>query len=272
MTYIEELFSLKGRTAIISGGYGHLGRSMCWALAAAGAKVYCAGPSREHFRESFPFTIMEAVARENPDWALADIRYLPFDLASEQSHAEVLQQVQNQSGGLDILVNSAFFLSSNADKAIARNFSKDMDGILNNTAIFSELAQDMLQRSDQARIVNIASMYGMVAPKPELYCEYPEQRSRASYGAAKAALIQLTRYWASFWGTSQFTVNAISPGPFPRTYNCDELFLKKLSDGTIAGRIGRPEDLVGALLLLCSRAGSYITGQNIIVDGGWTVR
>ena len=265
MTYIEELFGLKGRTAIVTGGYGHLGRGMCWALAAAGAKVYCAGPSRERFWESFPFAIMEAIAAEDPDLDLIDIRYLPFDLASKASHKDALTQVQLEAGGLDILVNNAFFMSPEP-----ASFGNDMDGLLNTTAALSEQAKDLLQGSDQGRIVNIASMYGFIAPDPQLYNEHPQQRSRASYSAAKAALLQLTRYWASFWGNGQLTVNALSPGPFP--HGSDPVFRSKLSARTMVGRTGKPEDLAGALLLLCSRAGAYITGQNLVVDGGWTVR
>ena len=267
MTYIEELFGLKGRTAIVTGGYGYLGRAMCWALAAAGAQVYCAGPSKERFRKSFPFSIMEAIAEQSPDMALADIRYLPFDLTRQTSYQEILDQVHSESGRLDILINNAFFLSPQPEC-----FSEDMDGILNKTVIFSECAKDLLLRSNQGRIVNIASMYGIIAPDPQLYNGFPQQRSRASYNAAKAALLQLTKYWASFWGTSQFTINAISPGPFPRKQGLNTVFCDKLSSRTIVGRIGKPEDLVGPLLLLCSQAGSYITGQNLIVDGGWTVR
>ncbi|WGK70049.1 SDR family oxidoreductase [Candidatus Haliotispira prima] len=290
MTYIEELFSLKGRVAIVTGGYGHLGRAMCWALAASGAKVYCAGPGKERFRESFPFSVMEAIASEYPEMGMADISYLPFDLASEASREKALLQVRREAGGLDILVNNAFFLSPEIQNQTpnraasgstnrAENFRKDMDGLLNNTSAFTEEAKELLQHSDQGRIVNIASMYGIVAPDPGLYCEHPQQRSRASYGAAKAALLQLTRYWASFWGEEcpQLTVNAISPGPFPHAKapahsDASPGFRAKLRNRTIVRRTGQPEDLSGALLLLASRAGGYITGQNLVVDGGWTVR
>ena len=279
MTYIEELFSLKGRVAIVTGGYGHLGRAMCWALAAAGAKVYCAGPSRERFRESFPFAMIEVLASEYSE--LEDIAYLPFDLADCESQNRALEQVQMEAGGLDILVYNAFFEAQANKKAGAETGVKERseaffrEGTVACTAAFTEAAWALLQRSDQPRIVNIASMYGIVAPDPNLYREHPEQRSRASYNAAKAALLQLTRYWASFWGEDcpALTVNAISPGPFPRSEKqVSASFRALLSRRTIVGRTGVPEDLSGALLLLSSRAGSYITAQNLVVDGGWTAR
>ncbi len=311
MTYIEELFGLKGRTALVTGGYGHLGRAMCWALAAAGAKVYCAGPSREHFRERFPLAMLEALAAEYPEMGMADICYLSLDLASTASRKEALHQIYREEGGLDILINNAFFLGPLSDRDAeaaqkdmeqspdqnqARQFCRDMDGLLNCTVALSEAARAMLQSSEQGRIINIASMYGVVAPDPGLYSEAPQQRSRASYNAAKAALIQLTRYWASFWGQQypQLTVNTVSPGPFPagppatrkesasapqaqiqgptQELAAAASFRAELARRTIAGRVGQPEDLCGALLLLASRAGCYITGQNLLVDGGWTVR
>lgn len=291
MTYIEELFSLKGRVAVVTGGYGHLGRAMCWALAAAGAKVYCAGPSRERFRESFPFAMMEVLASEYSELELVDIAYLPFDLGDCDSQSEALAQVQREAGGLDILVNNAFFEAQASEGASANKsagtktaikerieaFRSDWGGAISCTAAFTEATWALLQQSDQPRIVNIASMYGIVAPDPNLYLEHPEQRSKAGYNAAKAALLQLTRYWASFWGEScpALTVNAISPGPFPRSKGEKRIspsFQAMLSRRTIVDRTGVPEDLSGALLLLSSRAGSYITAQNLVVDGGWTAR
>ncbi len=274
MTYVEELFSLKGRTAIVTGGYGHLGRVMCWTLAAAGARVYCAGPNKERFRENFPFVLLEALASQYPELGMADISFLPFNLANDVSHSEALAKVQSEAGGLDILVNNAFFLPPEDS---SNSFCHRMDGLLSHGADFTDKASKLLQRSDQSRIVNIASIYGVVAPDPEIYRDEPKQRSQAIYGAAKAALIQLTKYWASFWGAEypQLTVNAISPGAFPRTAKDggpSTGFRNLLAQRSIAGRIGKPEDLSGAVLLLCSRAGAYITGQNLVIDGGWTTR
>ena len=216
---------------------------------------------------------------------MSTLSYLPFDLADCESQNRALEQVQREAGGLDILVNNAFFHAQSMDEARKEKdtslkerknaFCSDLEGFLAGSAVFTEAAWALLQRSDQARIVNIASMYGIVAPDPNLYVEHPEQRSKASYNAAKAALLQLTRYWASFWGEGcpSLTVNAISPGPFPRSEKqVSASFRAMLSRRTIVGRTGVPEDLSGALLLLSSRAGSYITAQNLVVDGGWTAR
>lgn len=120
-------------------------------------------------------------------------------------------------------------------------------------------------------ILNIASMYGHVAPD---YRIYPDLRytNPPSYGAAKAGVIQLTKYMASFLSPYGIRVNALSPGPFPHPETqTNRRFLEQLQNRNPMRRIGVPEDLKGAVALLCSDAGSYMTGQNLCVDGGWTI-
>ncbi|OGQ92729.1 MAG: hypothetical protein A2284_04455, partial [Deltaproteobacteria bacterium RIFOXYA12_FULL_61_11] len=126
-------------------------------------------------------------------------------------------------------------------------------------------------------IVNVASMYGKVAPDPSLY-EGTEAYSPVTYGCAKAALLALTRYLASYYGAQGIRCNAISPGPFPKSPSPEGEppwkgeFLERLAGRTALGRIGRPEELGGAVVFLLSSASSFITGHELVVDGGWTVR
>jgi gluconate 5-dehydrogenase len=125
-------------------------------------------------------------------------------------------------------------------------------------------------------IINIATMYALVAPRPALYAG-TNFLNPPGYSAAKAAMVAFTRYVASFWGPHNIRANAILPGPFSNTQNAgpnsvqeDDPFLQKLKGFTSLGRTGRPEELAGALLLLASDASSFITGQALVVDGGWT--
>lgn len=119
-------------------------------------------------------------------------------------------------------------------------------------------------------ILNIASMYGVVSPNPEIYGT-SGQNNPANYGAGKAAIIQFTRYLACHYGRKGIRANSISPGPFPNDQTqLNKEFIAQLSNKTALGRIGLPDELKGAVLLLVSSAGSYITGQNLAVDGGWT--
>ena len=124
----------------------------------------------------------------------------------------------------------------------------------------------------KGNILNIASMYGHVAPDYRLY-DGDRFANPPSYGAAKAGVIQLTKYLASFLSQHEIRVNCISPGPFPFETTQDESpeFIRRLSEKNPMNRIGNPHELKGAALLLCSNAGSYITGQNLRVDGGWSI-
>ena len=133
-------------------------------------------------------------------------------------------------------------------------------------------AQAMHAHGKGGSIINIASMYGMVSPDPALYKHYKQFHNPPAYGAAKAGLIQFTRYAAVHYAADVIRVNAISPGPFPSPKVQEHKeFIHGLEKRTPLGRIGRPEELAGAVIFLLSDASSYITGQNISIDGGWTV-
>ena len=114
-------------------------------------------------------------------------------------------------------------------------------------------------------------MYGVVAPDFSVYDDSPQFFNPPHYGAAKAGLVQLTKYYASYLGKYNINVNAVSPGPFPHdSVQKDVGFIKRLESKTALKRIGKPSDLGGIFVFLCSDASNYITGQNLMVDGGWT--
>jgi len=133
-----------------------------------------------------------------------------------------------------------------------------------------------MKERGRGSIVNISTMYAVVAPRPALY-EGTTFLNPPAYSASKAAMIAFTRYVASFWGRYGIRANAILPGPFsntedagPNSVQAGDPFIEKLKANTCLGRIGRAAELAGALLFLASDASSYVTGQNIVVDGGWT--
>jgi gluconate 5-dehydrogenase len=135
----------------------------------------------------------------------------------------------------------------------------------------------IMKRQGRGSIVNVATMYAVVAPSPRLYEDTPFINP-PGYSASKAGLLAFTRYVASFWGPHGVRANAILPGPFSNTRDAGpnsvkegDFFLERLKSRTALGRTGRPDELVGALLFLASDASSYVTGQGLVVDGGWTV-
>lgn len=116
-------------------------------------------------------------------------------------------------------------------------------------------------------------MYGLVSPDFEIYNKYPDYFNSMQYGAAKAAIIQLTRYYANYFAEKGICVNCISPGPFPSLEVQKNIgFIDELIKRVPLKRIGNPKEITGALLLLSTAASDFITGQNIVIDGGWTIR
>jgi len=144
-------------------------------------------------------------------------------------------------------------------------------------ALAAQRLGDRLKSSRSASIINISSMYGIVAPSPKLY-ENTNKFNPPGYSAAKAAMLAFTRYVASFWGEYGIRSNAIVPGPFSNiggasenSVNENDPFVARLQARTCLNRVGKPDELAGALLYLASDASSFVTGQAIVVDGGWTI-
>ena len=116
-------------------------------------------------------------------------------------------------------------------------------------------------------------MYGMVAPQFEVYEDFPQFLNPPHYGAAKAGIIQLTKYYASYLGAFNIKVNAVTPGPFPSNpVQTEKNFIQELEKKTCLNRVGRPEDLGGAFVFLAADASNFMTGQNLVIDGGWTIK
>lgn len=258
---ITDLFSLKGQVAVITGAAGWLGAAMSRALAEAGATVVVTSRERERaeeFAATLPGTghVGLALAQENTETLDAFV-------------AEVVERV----GKIDVLVNNAYGgTGPKIDTATAEDFDRSFHtGVTAYFILARAVVNHLRGRGAPGSIINIASMYGLVASYPEVYVGY-QIGSPPNYHALKGGLIHLTRHLAVYWAKDNIRVNAISPGPFPppRVNDANPGFVEKLSEKSPMGRMGRPEEVKGAVVFLASAASSYITGQNIIVDGGWT--
>ena len=147
-----------------------------------------------------------------------------------------------------------------------------INGNLNQFFDFIQIVTPFLKKSENGKIINVASMYGMVVPDLNIYDGREELLNPPNYGTAKAGVIHLTKYYAMYLAKYNINVNAISPGPFPSLdVQKDKGFVQRLEQKTKLKRIGKPNDLKGVIALLSSSASNYITGQNICVDGGWTI-
>jgi NAD(P)-dependent dehydrogenase (short-subunit alcohol dehydrogenase family) len=271
-----DLFSLEGRTVVLTGASGFLGRTMAEALLDAGARLIGLGRSARldevaaEWRQRFGEDRVEVhrVALEEPDALDA-----------------VLATILAEEPRVDVLVNNAHQLDNRSgfntpdgtlEQMDAVQWSRHLDG---GPWWAARLAQGFGDQLKAARgsVVNVSSMYGLVAPSPRLY-EGTDMVNPPAYSVAKAAMVGLTRYLASYWGPYGVRANALLPGPFSNvdgdtdnSVAADDPFLDRLRDRTALGRPGRPDELAGALLFLCSDASSYVTGHALVVDGGWTI-
>lgn len=262
MPTLHDLMSLKRKTALVTGGAGLLGSEISDALAELGAKLIIASRDVEKCRQ----TAQQISDRHGVEtWAL------PLDITNRQSIRDCIAGCsENGLPGFDILVMCAWTGQKNTwDSINDDDWDLDIEVCLNGVYRTIKAATEML-RERRGVVLNIGSMYGHVAPDWKLYDGVP-QANPPSYGAAKAGVIQLTRYLASFLAPDGIRVNCISPGPFPFESVASEFpeFVERLNAKNPLGRIGKPYELKGAAALLCSDASSYMTGQNICVDGGW---
>ena len=246
-------FSLENKVALITGGTSGLGKMMALALAKAGAFVWIAS------------------SRDNADETLKELkdqgtegRFIQLDVTSSEALANVVSLIHQESNRIDILVNAAGInLRTSAEDLTLDEWQKTID--INLTAPFhlSQLVADSMRENNWGRIINIASLQSLRAFDNSI-----------PYGASKGGIMQLTRALAQAYSKDGVLVNAIAPGFF-RTNLTESLFqdpgkLKTLADKTMMGRNGEEKDIFGISVFLCSDANSYVTGQTIFLDGGFS--
>jgi gluconate 5-dehydrogenase len=274
---IDSLFSLDGKTVVLTGASGFLGRTFALALLVNGARVIALGRS-------------ERVCSEAKEWANqfgADrIAVHQIDMYDAPALDDLCRTIAEREKRIDVLVNNAHELGpatgfnvpeGSLENSTFDHWQRNLHGGVYWAVQTTQRLGTKMKAQKSGSIVNIATMYASVAPRPELY-EGTASLNPPGYSAAKAALVAFTRYTASFWGSEGVRANCISPGPFSNTEDVqgqnsvteDSVLVNRLKKNTVLNRIGRPIELCGALLFLASDASAYVTGQNLCVDGGWT--
>ncbi len=251
---MSGIFSLEGRIAAVTGAGGHLGSALAIGLARAGAKVYMLGRNRDGLER------VKSQIGSRSETVICDVT----DRDSVTRFIKTLPE-----GRLDVLVNNAYAGPTGEDSfALAYEVAVSAAFFLTRESL--PLLRNAVRANGGASVINIASMYGMVSPDPRVYEDSPP--NPAFYGAAKAALIQLTRHLAVELAAEKIRVNAVSPGPFPSPASQQNhpRLMQNLEKKVPLGRLGKPDELQGAVIFLASDAASYITGINLPVDGGWT--
>lgn len=254
-----DIFSLEGRTILITGGYGHLGRAVAIGMADRGASVVVLGRSEEKFKKAFSD-------------AQLTVTFQPCDVGNAASIRTAFKKVADAVPRIDVLINNAFYSRGNdPEKLSDDDWAYGVDGTLGSVYRATREVIPYLQAQRGGKIVNVSSMYGIVAPPFGIYGAAPGQLNPPHYGAAKAGVIQLTKYYAAYLGPYGINVNCVTAGPFPtEATQTNAEFVDELKAKNPLGRIGRPEEIVGAFVFLSSPASNFVTGHNLVVDGGWT--
>ncbi|MHB8906825.1 MAG: SDR family oxidoreductase [Melioribacteraceae bacterium] len=264
-----KIFSLENKTAIVTGALGLIGKEHCKALSEAGANVVVADIDEVKCSE-FAKTL-------SPQSFGASL-----DVTKPETIKNLRDKILKKFGHINILVNNAAIndMFENPKAASKQSkfenyplelWQKSVDVNLTGVFLCSQILGSEMAKQKSGSIINIASTYGIAAPDQSLYIKQDGTQSffkPPAYSATKGAVIMFTKYLAAYWGKDGVRVNTLTPGGVEN--NQDEFFIEKYSSKTPLGRMANPYDYKGALIFLASDASSYMTGANLVVDGGWT--
>ena len=264
-----ELFSLKDKVAIITGALGLIGKNHCFALSEAGANIVVCDLDELKCQEFAKSLTTKSIG-------------IGVNITNKSSIENLKDKTIKEFGKIDILVNNAAIndMFENPQAAAEKSmfeyypidmWQKSLDVNVTGTFLCSQVIGTEMAKAGQGSIINIASTYGIVGPDQSIYKKPDGSQSfykSPAYPATKGAIINFTRFLAAYWGPKGVRVNTLSPGGVEN--NQDEYFIKNYSDKTMLGSMAAPDDYKGAIVFLASDASSYMTGANLIVDGGWT--
>jgi len=253
-------FNLSKKVVLVAGGAGYLGTPTCRMLADQGATVVIADFAIER-AESLASEIVSGGGKAHA---------VQLDAGDENSSKEVVSDTVSKYGRLDVLVNATCkSIGKSVDDLTAEEF--DQANRVNVTGTFVLAREAARTMPSGGSIVLFSSMYGLVSPDPRAY-HPPMNPNPIEYGVAKAAIVQMAKYLAVAWGTKGIRVNAIAPGPFPNHAVQQEhpAFVQRLAEKVPLRRIGRNNEIAGTVVFLASDESSYMSGQTLSVDGGWT--
>lgn len=248
---VDELWRLDGRVALVTGSSTGLGAQFARVLHRAGAHVLLT--ARRH-------DLLDDLVRECGDRMAA----IPGDITDPLHRQALIKHATDSHGRLDVLVNNAGICDDGPlEEQDLADLLRVIDVNLTSVLDVCRLSAPLLFAAPSASVINVASIFGVVASRGPM----------AGYNATKGALVNLTRHLAAQWGVRGVRVNALAPGFFASEmtgYLADPNFASSISARTLLGRIPRPDELDGPLLFLASDASSYMTGQTLVIDGGWT--
>lgn len=273
----DELFDVSDKICIVTGGLGQIGKNFVKALYERGARVavLAAHPAPERVEETFPAAQYDADR----------LKTYKVDIRDKENIEAVLDEVQKAwNDAPDVLVNCAGIdtqpsappeVSGPFEKFPEEVFREVVDVNLVGTFLMTQAVGARMVAADKGgSIINIGSIYGMVSPIQDIY-KYKEERTGipfikpVAYSAAKSGVYNLTRYCATYWGKKGIRVNTLTPAGVWRDTQ-DETFIANFTNRMPMGRMSQEDEYNGAVIFLASKASSFMTGANLVIDGGWT--
>ena len=251
--YLENIFRLRGKTVLVTGACGQLGKVICEAFLNTGVDVIGADLKLDQ---------KKIINNDN-------INYFILDIASKKSVKNLFYNLYKKYNSIDILINNAGVSTfENFEDRSDESFAWVVDINLKGTFFCIQEYFNYQKKENIGNIINVASVYGLISPDPRIYSEGDRKNSEV-YGATKAGVIQISKYFATHLAEKNFRVNAISPGGI---FNQDEpqskKFINEYSKRNPMGRMAKQEEIIGAMLYLASDASTYVTGHNLVIDGG----
>jgi NAD(P)-dependent dehydrogenase (short-subunit alcohol dehydrogenase family) len=259
---IFKIFNLKNKVSVVTGGNSHLGTAMSEILLQAESKVYILGKSQKK---------LEISKKELESKGYENFEIMKVDISKLSSIQKSFENIKKESKKIDVLINNAYFgANGNFENKTEKQWNEGINGTINSVFRTTKAILPIMRKQKSGSIINIASMYGSISPDPSIY-EKSGYDSPPEYGSGKAAIIQFTKYIAIHNAKLGIRVNSISPGAFPdKEVQKNKKFINNLKKKIPMGRIGKPDELKGVIIFLASNASSYVTGENIHIDGGWT--
>tara|TARA_B100001750_G_C15421485_1_gene553183 strand:+ start:322 stop:1119 length:798 start_codon:yes stop_codon:yes gene_type:complete len=261
---VKKLFDLSDKIVVLTGAAGYLGKNYVDGLSQAGANVVLSDINYQGCKK------IEKQMREKYD---VDPLSVKLDLTDSKSIKCMISKITKKYSSIDVLVNNAAYQgdkkirSAGFEKLELGTWNKAINVNLTGIFLLCQAVGKIMLKQKSGNIINISSTYGMVGADQRIYGK-SGLNSPAFYAATKSGILNLTRYLASYWNRTGIRVNTLSPGGVEN--NQDKNFIKKYSEKTMLGRMARNDEYVGALIFLASNASSYMTGSNLVIDGGWT--
>lgn len=260
--YIDSIL-LKNKNIIVTGACGLLGKEFCKGIAELGGNIIVADINAD-FARQFAVRLGEEYGIKAESF--------PLDITSEESINNMIEYLLSKLDNIDGLVNNAY-PRNNAwgtlfENILFEDWRENVDMHLNGYFNVTQKVAKMMMKQKSGSIINMGSIYGNLGPDFRIY-EGTQMTMPAEYSAIKGGIINFTRYLSTYLSKYNIRVNSISPGGIYN--NQPKKFVDNYIEKTPLGRMGKPEDIVGGIVYLLSDSSQYVTGQNIVIDGGWSV-